>query len=70
MLLRGIPSEKMCIVLISESVRYYAQAHAAGWLRDFCYHILGHQSRPGGQTYRAFKLRVCQGVLKRVSLWY
>jgi len=34
MLLRGIPSEKMCIVLISESVRY-EQAHAAFWLGDF-----------------------------------
>jgi hypothetical protein len=30
----GIPSEKMCIVLISESVRY-EQAHAAYRLRDF-----------------------------------
>jgi hypothetical protein len=30
----GIPSEKMCVVLISESVRY-EQAHAAGRLRAF-----------------------------------
>ena len=33
-LLRGIPSERMCIVLTSESVRY-EQARAACRLRDF-----------------------------------
>jgi hypothetical protein len=46
----GIPSEKMCIVLISESVRY-EQAHAACRLRDFASTVWVPVA-PGGSDVR------------------
>ena len=69
----GIPSEKMCIVLISEPVRY-EQAHAAGRLRDFASTVwapieAGISNKQGFRVLQPERCHILSKIALRMHSW-